>query len=74
MRKRAARPASEATIKALVAIGKQPWRRHTFDPQHMSYQSCRFCRRHVLDCGGLWHYAVRHYACDECRERIITYA
>ena len=61
-----------ATAEKLASLN--PWQRHEFNPEFTSYQSCRFCHRGVIEVGALWKYSVRHYACDECRDRIITEA
>ena len=51
-----------------------------FSEYGLSYQSCRFCHKGIGDARlvriggggwsrGLFKYAVRHYICDECREK-----
>ena len=66
------------TAQKLAALN--PWQRHSFNATDFSYQSCRFCKRaisptpHPSGVAGLWKYSVRHYACDECRDKIITEA
>jgi hypothetical protein len=62
--------APKRTAAELLA-NLRPWQRHTFSSADFFYQSCRFCRRSIGDVPGLWKYGVRHYACDECRDKIL---
>jgi anaerobic ribonucleoside-triphosphate reductase len=40
-----------------------------FSKYGLSYQKCRFCGASFDKVAGLWKYAVRHYICEECRNR-----
>jgi hypothetical protein len=51
-----------------------PWQRREYNPIDFRHQSCRFCKRSIGTVPGLRKYGVRHYACDECRDRIIKEA
>lgn len=66
-------PAVKLTTAETLA-GLQSWHYHTYNSRDFAYQSCRFCHRSIHDVQGLWKYGVRHYACDECRDKIITEA
>ncbi len=37
----------------------------------LTYQSCRFCKASYPNVEGLWKYAVRHYICSACRNKVI---
>jgi hypothetical protein len=44
-----------------------------FSQYGLSYQSCRFCHRGIVDrLKGLWKYSVRHYICDDCRKKALA--
>lgn len=60
---------SAKTVEKLREL--QPWQFHEFGRHGLTYHICRFCRRGVGEVTGLWKYAVRHHACDDCRNRII---
>lgn len=57
--------ATRRTVAALTAIAAQPWRRSPNCWRNV----CRFCKRE--DNAPLWKYGVRHYCCDDCRDKII---
>jgi hypothetical protein len=61
----------EALVETLRELAARPWMRLRFT-QNFRYQSCRFCKRSVLDTGALWKYGVRHYICDPCRDERIA--
>lgn len=62
-----ARQANPATKAKLKALNPWDWCAFYLTECSITYQSCRFCKRGHPEVKGLWHYAVRHYACNDCK-------